>query len=60
MDQADPDNLLDRMKAVLFLLKIKKNRGICLRVEQTRQNWLRRRQVMSLRAKKMRKRELIA
>ncbi|GBQ51483.1 hypothetical protein AA15973_2416 [Komagataeibacter sucrofermentans DSM 15973] len=47
------------MKAVLFLLNIKKNRGTCPRVERARQNLLRRRQVMPLREKKMRKRELI-
>ncbi|GBQ46511.1 hypothetical protein [Komagataeibacter europaeus] len=43
VERAEPDNLLARMKAVMFLLRIKKRQGIRPHVESARQNWLQRR-----------------
>ncbi len=60
VERAEPDNLLARMKVVMFLLRIKKRRGIRPYVEQARQNWLQRRRVVPLRSEKVRERELIA
>ncbi|BCZ76074.1 hypothetical protein [Komagataeibacter phage phiKX1] len=60
VERAEPGNLLARMKAVMFLLRIKKRQGIRPYVEQARRNWLQRRQIVPLRAEKVREVALIA
>ncbi|MBV1833090.1 hypothetical protein [Novacetimonas pomaceti] len=63
IERAEPDNLRAKMKAIMEaawrLLEIKKRRGIRPYVEEARQNWWRRRQVVPLAAEKARELELI-
>lgn len=55
----DPHDMAANANIALLVLQIKKRQGIRPHVEQARRNWLQRRQVVPLRAEKVREVELI-